>query len=183
MNQCWFIVGWNKCPWNLNQNRNFFIQENAFENVISKMATSLSWAQSVKGQDVKWGLCHQKQVSWVWISNYIPQNTVGCNYLSMPKLPASGPHPPIYCGHHTPRCAEDSQARLCNPQQWYFEDFLCILQVKYRKMKNKTNEVRMCKQLHILLHLLAYLAREERELTVWLGLHCYRILSIWYSLK
>ena len=30
-----------------------------------------------------WGLCCQKQVSQAGISNYIPQFTVGCNYLSL----------------------------------------------------------------------------------------------------
>ena len=31
-----------------------------------------------------WGLQCQKQLSRAWISNYIPQYSVGCNYLSMP---------------------------------------------------------------------------------------------------
>ena len=30
--------------WNLNQNEKIFIQENAFENVICKMATILFWS-------------------------------------------------------------------------------------------------------------------------------------------
>ena len=37
-----------------------------------------------------WGFCLQKQVSQAGISNCIPQNTVGCNYLSLPKIPVSG---------------------------------------------------------------------------------------------
>ena len=37
-----------------------------------------------------WGLCCQKQVSQAGISNYIPQFTVKCNYLSLPEIPASG---------------------------------------------------------------------------------------------
>ena len=39
------IVNWtigNKFQWNLNQNSNIFIQENAFENVTWKMAAILS---------------------------------------------------------------------------------------------------------------------------------------------
>ena len=32
----------------------------------------------------------QKQVSQAWISNCIPHYYVGCNYLSMPEIPASG---------------------------------------------------------------------------------------------
>ena len=37
-----------------------------------------------------WGLCHLKQVHQAGISNYIPQFTVGCNYLSLPGIPVSG---------------------------------------------------------------------------------------------
>ena len=36
-----------------------------------------------------WGLQCQKQVSQAGISNYIPQFTVGCNYVSLPEIPAS----------------------------------------------------------------------------------------------
>ena len=43
-----------------------------------------------KSVSLNWGLCCQKQISQAWISNYIPQNTVGCNNLSMPEKPASG---------------------------------------------------------------------------------------------
>ena len=53
------------------------------------------------------GLCCQKQVSQAGISNYIPQFTVGCNYLSLPEIPASGNKVHIYmwnnlriCGSH-----------------------------------------------------------------------------------
>ena len=37
-----------------------------------------------------WGLWHQKQVSQAGISNCIQQYSVGCNYLSLPEIPASG---------------------------------------------------------------------------------------------
>ena len=37
----------------------------------------------------KWGLCCQKQVSQAWISNYMPQWTVECNYLFLPDIPFS----------------------------------------------------------------------------------------------
>ena len=37
-----------------------------------------------------WGLWCQKQVSQAGISNYIPQFTVRCNYLSLHEIPASG---------------------------------------------------------------------------------------------
>ena len=35
-------------------------------------------------------LCCQKQVSQAGIGNYIPQFTVGCNYVSLPEIPVSG---------------------------------------------------------------------------------------------
>ena len=37
-----------------------------------------------------------KQVSQAGIRNYIPQFTVGCNYLSLPEVPASGSNVLIY---------------------------------------------------------------------------------------
>ena len=42
------------------------------------------------GETYIWRLCCQKQVSQAGISNYIPHKTVGCNYLSLPVIPASG---------------------------------------------------------------------------------------------
>ena len=51
LNQCWNMVNWtlrNKHRWNFNQNSYILIQENAFENVIWKMAAILSWPQCVK---------------------------------------------------------------------------------------------------------------------------------------
>ena len=42
------------------------------------------------------GLWCQKQVSQTGISNCIPQYSVGCNYLSMPKISAPGAKVPIY---------------------------------------------------------------------------------------
>ena len=51
LNQCWNIVNWtlgNKIKWNLNRDLNIFIQENAFENGVWKMAAVLSRPQCVK---------------------------------------------------------------------------------------------------------------------------------------
>ena len=49
-----------------------------------------------------WGLWHQKQVSQARKSNCIPQYSVGCNYLSLPEIPASGKEkylqPNVFCG-------------------------------------------------------------------------------------
>ena len=45
LNQCWIIVNWtigNKFQWNLNRNWYIFSQENAFQNVVWKMAAILS---------------------------------------------------------------------------------------------------------------------------------------------
>ena len=50
LSECWNIVNWtlgNKLQWNFNQNLNIFIQENAFENVIWKMAAIWSRPQCV----------------------------------------------------------------------------------------------------------------------------------------
>ena len=50
-NQCWNIDNWNlrnKLQWNLKWNSYIFIQENAFENVVWKMAAILSRPQCVK---------------------------------------------------------------------------------------------------------------------------------------
>ena len=50
LNQCWNIVNWtlrNKLQWSPNQNSKIFIQENAFVNVVWKMAAILSRPQYV----------------------------------------------------------------------------------------------------------------------------------------
>ena len=50
-NQCWNIVNLNlrnKLQWNFNRNHSIFIQENAFESVVCKMAAILSRPQCVK---------------------------------------------------------------------------------------------------------------------------------------
>ena len=55
LNQCWIIVNWNlknKLQWNIKQNLCIFIQENAFENVVCKMAATLLWPQCVNSVEV-----------------------------------------------------------------------------------------------------------------------------------
>ena len=50
LNQCWFIANQilrNNIQWNFNRKLNIFIQENAFQNVVCKMVTILSWPQCV----------------------------------------------------------------------------------------------------------------------------------------
>ena len=56
-NQCWRIVDWslgNNLQWNLNQNIQSFIQENAFENAVWKMAANLCRPQFVKDGSEPW---------------------------------------------------------------------------------------------------------------------------------
>ena len=63
LNQCWNIVNWtpvHEIQWNLNPNSNIFIQENAFENVVWKMAAILSRHQWVKG----WGITCEIALRW-----------------------------------------------------------------------------------------------------------------------
>ena len=51
LNQCWNVVNWtlrNNLQWNFNRNSNIFFQENAFQNVIWKIAAIMSRPQCVK---------------------------------------------------------------------------------------------------------------------------------------
>ena len=51
LNQCLFIVNWtlrNKLQWNFNQNSYFFIQGNAFQNIVFETVAILSQSQCVK---------------------------------------------------------------------------------------------------------------------------------------
>ena len=48
-----------------------------------------------------WGLWCQKQLTLAMISNCIPHYSVGCNYLSLPNIPASGIKVPRYPMHLT----------------------------------------------------------------------------------
>ena len=50
-------------------------------------STNPVWYTSTTARCRRW--C-KKQVCGAWISNYIPQFTVGCNYLCMPYIPTSG---------------------------------------------------------------------------------------------
>ena len=47
------------------------------------------WEPSTFAHMHIWGLWRQTQVSQAGISIYIPLNTMGCNYLSLPEIPAS----------------------------------------------------------------------------------------------
>ena len=56
----------------------------------------MTWLLNVVLPTPIWGLNYQKQVSQAWISNCIPQNVVGCNYISLLEIPASGNKVHIY---------------------------------------------------------------------------------------
>ena len=56
----------------------------------SKLYVDFSMCVCVCLSGIIWGLCCQNQVSQAGMSNYIPPFTVGCNYLSLPEIPASG---------------------------------------------------------------------------------------------
>ena len=93
-----------KLRWNVNRNSYIFIQENPFENVVWKMAAILSRPQCVnwywKYIDVVLNVClHLRpylisekgatpqedfSVRIGKLGYYIPLNTVGCNYISVP---------------------------------------------------------------------------------------------------
>ena len=63
LNQCWNIVNWNlrnNLQWNINQNSYIFIQENAFENVVRKLAAILSLSQCVRYAQ----MCQVAPESW-----------------------------------------------------------------------------------------------------------------------
>ena len=51
------ILG-NKLQWNFNQNLYIFLQENAFENVVWKMAVILPLPQGDKAQNTLWSYCN-----------------------------------------------------------------------------------------------------------------------------
>ena len=69
-----------------------------------------------------WGLCCQKQVSQAAISNYIPQLTVRCNYLSLPEIPASG-NEVLICMALQFRCASNKTW----PDPWYIDTVVSYL--------------------------------------------------------
>ena len=81
LNQCWNIVNWtlrNKLQWNLNRNSIIFIQENAFENVVWKMAAILTRPQCVKrtNNGLTWSIlwqCNEPRHQQTWHESHLPQ--------------------------------------------------------------------------------------------------------------
>ena len=82
LNQCWVIVNWtfrNKFQWHFNQNFKFFIEENAFENVVCKMAAIFARPQSVNMEylmDTKYGILVISLWCWqlqgISLSTFLP---------------------------------------------------------------------------------------------------------------
>ena len=61
LNQCWLVViTGNKSQWSLGQNTKLCLQDNIFENVVSKMMAILSWPQYVKKRGAWNAVC------WYW---------------------------------------------------------------------------------------------------------------------
>ena len=56
---------------------------------VTHVSVSMLWK-------LEWQLWYQKLACQAGISNYIPQFTVGCNYLSLPEIFASGTKVLIY---------------------------------------------------------------------------------------
>ena len=68
-------VNWthrNKIQWNLNPNSNTFIQQNVFENVVSKMAAILSRPQCVKWKYICLMVTLSLGLSWGRVHSPIP---------------------------------------------------------------------------------------------------------------
>ena len=100
------IVNWtvrNKHKWNFNQNRTIFIQENAFENIVCKLAAILSQPQrgnSMGGSflvliEIQPGQCHRQSRARflslagsklrLWSTNHRPGyfSNLACDWLSI----------------------------------------------------------------------------------------------------
>ena len=70
LNQCWNVVNWtiwNKIQWNLNRNSYIFNKEDAFENVVRKLATISSRPQCVNYQRHE---CRKALHSGLWFPPY-----------------------------------------------------------------------------------------------------------------
>ena len=83
LNQCWNIVNWtlgNKLQWDLYQNLNIFIQENAFENVVWKMAAILSRPQCDNHHT---DLCPSIQSGAYHVSTIVYMSGIVCNPLTL----------------------------------------------------------------------------------------------------
>ena len=77
---------------------------------LGKGDRNLSKAHSITGYSI-WGLWCQKQVSQAGISNCIPQHTVGCNYLSLSEIPASGAK--VLISGSLPHCVYNFHSSQC----------------------------------------------------------------------
>ena len=79
--ECWNITNWtltNKFQWNFNQNSYIFIEENAFENIVCKMAAILSLGLNVLTFEVFQDLVMFQNVHWmhIWIFLMAEENFI-----------------------------------------------------------------------------------------------------------
>ena len=88
------------------------------------------WYMVLSPQRYIWGVWRQEQVSQPCISNCIPQYSVGCNYLYMPVIPASGTKVIIY-RWWVWRQEQVSQACIsnCIPQYSVGCNYLCMPEI------------------------------------------------------
>ena len=96
LNQCWNSVKStlrNKLQWNFNRNSYVFIKENAFENVVWKMAAILSRPQCVKVsfrcQAIAWTNVDLLSISPRWLKLSISKTNRISTYENAPKTSAN----------------------------------------------------------------------------------------------
>ena len=85
VNQCWLIFSWNlwdKPQWKLNQNTTIFIQENALENVISKISVKIE----PKYKDFHSGKCIRKCHQWN-VSHFVSASMVNLKIEARTEWP------------------------------------------------------------------------------------------------
>ena len=89
--KCWNIVNWtlwNKLQWNLNRNIYILVKENAFENVVWRMATILSLPQCVEtyNQGSDWLLVGLGPFSITTFTNSNSIEMLYCSHLCSHKV-------------------------------------------------------------------------------------------------
>ena len=101
-NQCWNIVNWtlgNKLQRNLNRKLNIFIQENAFENVVWKMAAIFSRPQCVKTS-------FSRPLRYIMQELIIIRRLIVYRKVRPPTPPPSHPTPAPQPHPHPQKCTE-----------------------------------------------------------------------------
>ena len=68
--------------------------------MVSHQLSIPAWIIVMKHASDMWTLVSEAGIS-AGITNKIPQYSVGCNYLSLPEIPAAGTKVPIYEASHS----------------------------------------------------------------------------------